>query len=189
MPDSPAPVRVLDEPNEATGLGLNLGYADENVIGYDHPQVLVFRNADRLTASEIRSRIDDASALREETPPLMLAPEALEAQQGGGTWSEVFRRDGWPNRVPWLSWLLVLEIICLVAFPLTWWLLRPLHDRGLLFSRGSRVASGGVGSVDAGQHRRRPVFDGQHRIGHVDCGDTVGCGTGATLAGNGRLAA
>ena len=131
----PAPVRVLDEPNEATGLGLNLGYADENVIGYDHPQVLVFRNADRLTASEIRSRIDDASALREETPPLMLAPEALEAQQGGGTWSEVFRRDGWPNRVPWLSWLLVLEIICLVAFPLTWWLLRPLHDRGLLFSR------------------------------------------------------
>ena len=47
----------------------------------------------------------------------------------------MFHRDGWANRVPWLSWLLALELICLIAFPLTWWVLRPLHDRGLLFSR------------------------------------------------------
>ena len=30
------------------GIVINLGYADENVIGYDHPQVLVFRNVERL---------------------------------------------------------------------------------------------------------------------------------------------
>ncbi len=132
----PVPARIGDSaPEPGRGLGLNLGYADENVIGYDHPQVLVFRNLDRLSPSEIRSRIDDASAHSEETPPLMLPPDALMAQQDGGTWSRVFRPDGWPNRVPWLSWLLALEVICLIAFPLTWWVLRPLHDRGLLFSR------------------------------------------------------
>ena len=130
------PARVEDDrAARPLKFGLNLGYADENVIGYDHPQVLVLRNVDRLSASEIRSRIDGASARPEETPPLMLPPDALEAQQDGGTWSQVFRPDGWPSRAPWLSWLLALEIICLIAFPLTWWVLRPLHDRGLLFSR------------------------------------------------------
>jgi YYY domain-containing protein len=132
----PPPVRAADSsPEPGRGIGLNLGYADENVIGYDHPQVLVFRNVDRLSAAKIRSRIDDASARAEETPPLMLPPDALLAQQDGGAWSQVFRPDGWPNRAPWLSWLLALEIICLIAFPITWWVLRPLHDRGLLFSR------------------------------------------------------
>ncbi len=132
----PAPVRIEKSSwQPGRHRGLNLGYADENVIGYDHPQALVFRNADRLTRSEIRSRIDDSTGDPQETAPLMLTPDELEAQQDGGTWSHVFRPDGWPNRVPWLSWLLALELICLIAFPLTWWVLRPLHDRGLLFSR------------------------------------------------------
>ncbi len=132
----PAPVRTEGSSwQPGRHHGLNLGYADENVIGYDHPQVLVFRNTDRLTRSEIRSRIDDGTVGIEETPPLILPPQALEAQQEGGTWSQVFRPNGWPNRVPWLSWFLALELICLIAFPLTWWVLRPLHDRGLLFGR------------------------------------------------------
>ena len=65
----------------------------------------------------------------------MLSPSALDAQQSGGTWSELFNREGWANRVPWLSWLLVIELICLIAFPFTWWLMRPLPDRGILFAR------------------------------------------------------
>lgn len=131
----PAPVRAEASWQLGRHHGLNLGYADENVIGYDHPQALVFRNVDRLSSSDIRSRIHDAVSQIEETPPLMLEPGDLEAQQDGGTWSQMFRPDGWPSRVPWLSWFLALELICLIAFPLTWWVLRPLHDRGLLFSR------------------------------------------------------
>ena len=132
----PVPVRAEQSPSETrSGFGLSLGYADENVIAYDHPQVLVFRNADRLTSSEIGSRIEEATDRREEVPQLMLPPDALQAQQSGGTWSEVFRRDGWGTRLPWLSWFLALEVVCLIAFPLTWWILRPLHDRGVLFSR------------------------------------------------------
>ena len=131
-----APIRAQGSgPEPARRIGLNLGYADENVIGYDHPQALVFRNDGRLSSSEIRSRIDDVVLVVEETEPLMLSQHDLQAQQDGGAWSQVFRRDGWANRVPWLSWFLALELICLIAFPLTWWALRPLHDRGLLFSR------------------------------------------------------
>ena len=132
----PTPVSTEDSvPNPKWGIGLNLGYADENVIGYDHPKALMFRNVDRLSSSEIRSRIDDASPVGEVIEPLTFSPQRLEIQQEGGTWSEVFRWDGWANRVPWLSWFLALELICLIAFPLTWWVLRPLHDRGLMFSR------------------------------------------------------
>ena len=118
------------------GIVINLGYADENVIGYDHPQVLLFRNVARLQRGQLEQRI--AAAANPDTPdadPLMLSESARVAQQSGGTWPSLFHRDGWANRAPWLTWLLVIELICLAAFPLTWWLLRPLPDRGLLLAR------------------------------------------------------
>ncbi len=118
------------------GIAINLGYADENVIGYDHPQVLIFRNVEQLTEQQIRESINTAAESAASTDaPLMLSSSALEAQRSGGTWSELFDRDGWANSVPWLSWLLVIELICLIAFPFTWWLMRPLPDRGVLFAR------------------------------------------------------
>ena len=130
----PEPVRSAPAVR-SPGASLNLGYADENVIGYDHPQVLIFHRVERLTADTLRERIDNAVLHVPEPAPLMLSPWAREAQRTGGTWSEVFKRDGWANRLPWLSWLLAVELICLIAFPFTWWLFRPLPDRGLLLAR------------------------------------------------------
>ena len=130
------PVAPGGHDGQPDGILINLGYADENVIGYDHPQVLLFRNMARLENERIAERI--TAAARSDAPgvaPLMLSESARVAQQSGGTWSEIFNRDGWPSRVPWLTWLLVIELICLAAFPLTWWLLRPLPDRGLLLAR------------------------------------------------------
>ena len=118
------------------GIVINLGYADENVIGYDHPQALIFSNVERLTEMQIRERmLTGADSTKSMDAALMLSPSALEAQQSGGTWSDRFSREGWTNRAPWLAWLLAVELICLVAFPFTWWLMRPLHDRGILFAR------------------------------------------------------
>ena len=118
------------------GIVINLGYADENVIGYDHPQVLLFRNVAQLESQQLEERINAAARPdTQHTGPLMLSESDRVAQQSGGTWSELFHRDGWTNRAPWLTWLLVIELICLAAFPLTWWLLRPLPDRGLLLAR------------------------------------------------------
>ncbi|MXZ90674.1 MAG: hypothetical protein F4Z05_04270, partial [Chloroflexi bacterium] len=118
------------------GIVINLGYADENVIGYDHPQVLLFRNVAQLESEQLEELINAAARSdTQHTGPLMLSESARVAQQSGGTWSSLFHRDGWANRAPWLTWLLVIELICLAAFPLTWWLLRPLPDRGLLLAR------------------------------------------------------
>ncbi len=130
------PIAPDGNDGQPDGIVINLGYADENVIGYDHPQVLIFRNVEQLAERQIRDRINAAAESTASTDaPLMLSPSALEAQRSGGTWSELFNRNGWANRVPWLSWLLVIELICLAAFPFTWWLMRPLPDRGVLFAR------------------------------------------------------
>ncbi len=118
------------------GIVINLGYADENVIGYDHPQVLLYRNVEGLQRGQLEQRINAAARPdAKDAAPLLLSDSARVAQQSGGTWSDLFHPDGWANRVPWLTWLLVIELICLAAFPLTWWLLRPLPDRGLLLAR------------------------------------------------------
>ena len=130
------PVAPGGNDGQPDGIVINLGYADENVIGYDHTQVLIFRNVEQLMEQQIRESINTAAESGASTNvPLTLSPSALDAQQSGGTWSELFNREGWANRAPWLSWLLVIELICLVAFPFTWWLIRPLPDRGILFAR------------------------------------------------------
>ena len=117
------------------GLYLNLGYADENVVGYDHPQTLIFRNVGRLSDTAILEVIESGVLDTKSAAPLMLSEEAAQIQRTVGGWSEVFDREGWPARVPGLAWLLVVELICLAAFPFTWWLMRPLPDRGILFAR------------------------------------------------------
>ena len=136
-PDCPPPPLAGTDADDGQpgGVIINLGYADENVIGYDHPQVLVFRNVERFSAEDLGERIDASASAPGATTPLMLPPDALASQRSGGTWSQVFDRDGWPARVPGLAWLLVIELICLAAFPLTWWLMRSLPDRGILLAR------------------------------------------------------
>ena len=64
---------------------LNFGYADDNVSGYDHPRVLVFRNALRLDEQTLRSKLAPPvrPASADDETALMLTPEALEKQQFG----------------------------------------------------------------------------------------------------------
>ena len=128
----PEPITTADAPRFA----LNLGYADDNVVGYDHPRVLLFRNVERLPAETLLAQLVSAPM----SPPagLKLSEEAKLRQQEGGTWSELFDREGWANRHPVLSvvaWLLVVELIYLAALPLALFLFRPLADRGLLLGR------------------------------------------------------
>ena len=128
---------------ESSGLKLGLGFADESFSVYDHPLSLVFKNVGRHDWETISGAIENAAA--ENTADLaamngadiglMLAPAELQAQRRGGTWSEIVRPDGWASRLPVLSWLIVVEGISLLALPLTLVLLRPLADRGYLFSK------------------------------------------------------
>ena len=116
---------------------LDFGYADDNVSGYDHPRVLVFRNAERLSEQTLRSML--APTVRpgatDDEDALMLTPEALEKQRSGGTFSDIVDREGWTNAVPVLAWLLVVELIFLLTLPLAFFVFRPLSDRGFLLAR------------------------------------------------------
>ena len=130
---SPAP----EMPSQDGNFTLNFGYADDNVSGYDHPRVLVFRNTDRRSEPALREMLAPTvrPRLGETSNALMLTPEALEKQRSGGTFSEIVDRDGWTNSVPVLAWLLVVEVIYLLTLPLAMFVFRPLSDRGILLAR------------------------------------------------------
>ncbi len=119
---------------EPTPLALDLGYADGNVTNYDRPLVLVWRNVEHLGASEIQDTI-----LRGRAPPApgraLLSDADAAEQQAGGTWTQVFTESGLNRAVPWLVWLALVELIFVLALPLSVTLFRWLPDRGVLFAR------------------------------------------------------
>ena len=125
-------------PSQDANFTFDFGYADDNVVGYDHPRVLVFRNAARLTEprlQEMLTRLRGGAAADSSSTALMLSPEALGKQRGGGTFSDIVNRDGWVSDAPVLAWLLVVELIYLLTLPLAVFVFRPLPDRGVLLAR------------------------------------------------------
>ena len=123
----------------SAAVALNLGYADDNVIGYDHPQVLLFRNTEGLAEGDLRQRLIGSV----QPLGLMMSQEERDLQYSGGTWSEIIDRDSWTNRLPVLAWFLVVELVYLLALPLSFLVFRPLPDRGIILARvlGLLVAS------------------------------------------------
>ena len=123
-------------PGLESAIQLNLGYADDNVVGYDHPQVLLFRNSAHLDESRIRDQLTSQAQDADRRPVgLLLSAEDIATQQEGGTFSDIVDRDGWTNDLPVLAWLLVVEIIYLAALPFTMFVFRPLPDRGIVLAR------------------------------------------------------
>ena len=124
-------------PRPPSALTLDLGYADENVIGYDHPQVLVFRNVGHLPQARLGLLLSGSLGGQPDLPHvgLLLSDEQKAVQRSGGTWSEIFDRQSWANRLPVLAWLAAVEVIYVLSLPLAMYILRPLPDRGIVFAR------------------------------------------------------
>ena len=125
-------------PSPDANFTLDFGYAEDNVVGYDHPRVLVFRNAGRLTEPHLREMLTQPQERRvgdSSSRPLMLSLEALGKQRGGGTFSDIVNRDGWVNDAPVLAWLVAVELIYLLTLPLAFFIFRPLPDQGILLAR------------------------------------------------------
>ncbi|MDA1127626.1 MAG: DUF2298 domain-containing protein [Chloroflexi bacterium] len=123
-------------PERESPFSLNLGYADDNVVGYDHPTVLLFKNAAHLTENDIRDQLRGLGQITGSRPVgLLLSDEDLVTQQEGGTFADILDRDGWTNDLPVLAWLLVVELIYLAALPFTMFTFRPLPDRGIVLAR------------------------------------------------------
>ncbi|MGD2148645.1 MAG: DUF2298 domain-containing protein, partial [Anaerolineae bacterium] len=123
--------------------------AEEAFSVYDHPRVLLFRKTEQYS-TELVSRVFDGIELdrvqqglapREATaaPRLLQFDEETWADQRfGGTWSEMFNRNGVLNRYPGLAavvWWLVVTALGLLAFPLLFAALPGLRDHGYGLAR------------------------------------------------------
>ena len=136
-------------PVERSAISLDLGYADDNAVGYDHPRVLLFRNTAHLTEALIGIRLKTSpQATDDRKVGLLLSDEDLIVQQEGGTFSDIVDRDGWTNDLPVLAWLLVVELIYLAALPFTMFIFRPLPDRGIILARIFRAVVGQLRRLD-----------------------------------------
>ena len=117
------------------------GWADESHTVYEHPHAIVFENVDHLGRDEMleRLKVDDlliGPGGSVDLPlGLMLSESDRVQQQGGGTWRSVVFLRNLDSRVAWLLWLAVVQLIALAAVPLSYWIFRPLPDRGYLFSK------------------------------------------------------
>lgn len=135
------------EPTLGT-LEFNTQFAEEAFSVYDHPKVLIFKkNADFNieTARSIFSSVDLSQVIH-VTPKkagslignLMLSADAWKRQLAGGTWSELFNRDGLQNKYPVIGvvfWYMVILLLGWVTYPLLRIAMKGLPDRGYPFAK------------------------------------------------------
>ena len=124
--------------------GINVGFADESFSVYDHPKVMIFKNEDHLSPEDIKSSIrinltNRSSNYSKISNPkqkdLMMSERMSLSQRQGGTWNEIINPSSFGSQHPITTWLLIIELISLSAFPLTFFLLRGLRDRGYLLAK------------------------------------------------------
>lgn len=130
-------------------------YAEEAFSVYDHPKVLIFKKNEHYDSEHILALLNevDLSNVQSLTPQqlekydqgqgfpqsgLMLSEENKQLQQAGGTWSELFDREGLVNKYPWLG-VVALYIFMLVlgwvVYPLVRLAFSGLSDKGYAFGR------------------------------------------------------
>jgi YYY domain-containing protein len=120
--------------------------AEEAWSVYDHPRVLIFQKTSAYSRARAAQLITSEIAWDEIYPlPTALVsrvPTALRltdsqwpAYRVAGTWAALFDPSPLVNQMPWLAWLLVLELIGLAAFPLLFHMLPSLPDRGFALAK------------------------------------------------------
>lgn len=119
--------RVAEFTNAPGLFGLSIDDADseEAFTVYDHPTVTIWQktgsySTDRALAllDPDRSRSSIFVIPRDaDANALMLDAEAYQAQQSGGTYTEVFERGiaGWP---PWFWWFVFLQLSAFAVLPI-----------------------------------------------------------------------
>ena len=117
--------------------------AEEAFTVYDHPKVTVFKKTPDYSSEDVRAIL--AAAAPESAVQLapadagdnglIMRPEERQAQQSGGTWTSLFDPDSLSNRLPVISWLLLLELVSLALLPLALVIFRNLPDGGYLLTK------------------------------------------------------
>jgi YYY domain-containing protein len=132
-PGLPTPTAL--GPYRPSSFSINLGYADESFSVYDHPKVLIFKNQEHLSTSEILTRLSEEVTIATEDKTLMLSAATLEAQRKGGTWSTIFDPQSLSNRFSAVIWIIWIQGLALLGLPLTLFLFKALPDRGYLLAK------------------------------------------------------
>ena len=122
--------------------------ADESFHVYDHPIVRVFKRVSSIPQTRLASLLTAGTTLPGPVPAAQPASAALrpdsrlmlnraqwQADQQGPTLDQMFPPAGFAMQHPILVWLLVLELLGLIAFPFTFLLFANLLDRGFVIAK------------------------------------------------------
>jgi YYY domain-containing protein len=148
LSDPGLPVPPLLSGWQQTPVVLNGGRADESLTVYDHPKVLVFRKNRALPKAEFDALLGSSLPFKPISRPtgLMLEPGRWAEMMAGGTYRDLFGPSGLAVKWPWLVWVVMIEVVGLVAFPIAYVAFRFLPDRGYAVSKtlGILILSWGV---------------------------------------------
>jgi len=147
--EEPFPVPSASYQYRAAPVSVPLPPAEEAFSVYDHPRVLIFRKTPAYSRARAEEVLDPSlldhvvwvtprEATRGGGREPVFDPETWAQQQAGGTWSEMFDRDGLLNRSPFLAalaWYLAVAVLGWAAFPLLFVALPRLQDRGYGLAR------------------------------------------------------
>ncbi|MDC0358407.1 DUF2298 domain-containing protein [Oligoflexia bacterium] len=106
--------------------------ADESFSVYDHPKVTIFKNVNRFTAQTLEEVIVGAKAHM----PLPTNAEIMQRDSGE---LEDLRPHGMPALAQMLVWLLALEGIALLFFPILAYCLPSMPDKGYALAKTCSV--------------------------------------------------
>ena len=119
--------------------------AEEAFTVYDHPKVLIFKKTPRYSREHTATLFNgvDLTEVYRFSPvvatqaptALLLKPDDWNAQIAGGTWSEIFNPNDLANQIPVIVWLVMIEILGWLAFPIAFVAFRALADRGYIFAK------------------------------------------------------
>lgn len=125
----------------ATGLVIDLGMADESFTVYERPKPLLFHKTTALAKSEYTQILSTnlpplgSRLTTPEAPSLLMSAELAEAQDEGGTWTDIMPTTGRGSGTELVLWLLAVQGIALAGFPLMARIFRPLPDSGYLLGK------------------------------------------------------
>lgn len=141
-------VKVFQSDPSIGPLRINDQWAEEAFTVYDHPKVLIFKKNDAYDPQKAAAILGavDLSKVVHVTPKragsypanLLLPLSRWEAQQDGGTWSELFNTQALHNRFPALAvvlWYLVVALLGWASYPLVRLALPGLPDHGYPLAR------------------------------------------------------
>jgi len=119
------------------GITLNETGADESFSVYDHPPVWIFmRTGPGLTANQIDTLLTQGLSLPPVSnragsqKPLLLSPQDAAADAQSAPLGVQFPATSLPNQLPLLWWLVIVELLGVVTFPLAFHVFPGLYDKG-----------------------------------------------------------